>query len=94
MITPKSMTAWQTRSAALGAIAVALALAVLAARTGERESARAARPEAGGEKRWQAVASTSCRKPRSAGPPRQPDLTVTSRPPISSTSFFEAMATP
>lgn len=50
------MTAWQTRSAALGAIAVALALAVLAARTGERESARAARPEAAGEKRWQAVA--------------------------------------
>jgi HlyD family secretion protein len=56
MITPKSMTAWQTRSAALGAIAVALALAVLAARTGERESARAARPEAADEKRWQAVA--------------------------------------
>jgi HlyD family secretion protein len=52
----QSMTAWQTRSAALGAIAVALALAVLAARTGERESGRAARPEAAGEKRWQAVA--------------------------------------
>src|SRR5262245_57562971 len=50
------MTAWQTRSAALGAIAVALALAVLAAKTGERESARAARPEAADEKRWQAVA--------------------------------------
>jgi HlyD family secretion protein len=56
MITPKSMTAWQTRSAALGAIAVALALAMLATRTGERESASAARPEAAGEKRWQAVA--------------------------------------
>ena len=50
------MTAWQTRSAALGAIAVALALAVLAARTGERESARAGRPEGADEKRWQAVA--------------------------------------
>lgn len=50
------MTAWQTRSAAVGAIAVALALAALAARTGEQEGARAARPEAAGEKRWQAVA--------------------------------------
>jgi HlyD family secretion protein len=50
------MTAWQTRSAVLGAIAVALALAVLAARTGERESARAGRPDGADEKRWQAVA--------------------------------------
>ena len=50
------MTAWKTRSAAVGAIAVALALAALAARTGERESARAARPEGADEKRWQAVA--------------------------------------
>jgi HlyD family secretion protein len=56
MIRPKSMTAWKTRSAAVGAVAVALALAVLAARTGERENARAARPEAPHEKRWQAVA--------------------------------------
>jgi HlyD family secretion protein len=50
------MTAWKTRSAAVGVIAVVLALAALAARTGERESARAARPEAADEKRWQAVA--------------------------------------
>jgi HlyD family secretion protein len=56
MIRPKSMTAWKTRSAAVAAVAVALALAVLAARTGERENARAARPEAPDEKRWQAVA--------------------------------------
>jgi HlyD family secretion protein len=50
------MTAWKTRSAAVGAIAIAVALAALAARTGERESARAARPEGADEKRWQAVA--------------------------------------
>jgi len=47
---------WKTRSAAVGAIAIALALAALAARTGERESARAARPESADEKRWQRLA--------------------------------------
>jgi HlyD family secretion protein len=42
--------------AALGAVAVAFALAALAARTGEQENARAARPEAADDKRWQTVA--------------------------------------
>jgi HlyD family secretion protein len=56
-MTPSSMSAWKGRSAAgAGAVAVALALAVLAARTGEQESARAARPEASDDKRWQTVA--------------------------------------
>jgi HlyD family secretion protein len=51
------MRAWKGRWAAgVGAVAVALALAVLAARTGEQESARAARPEANDDKRWQTVA--------------------------------------
>src|SRR5262245_60242603 len=52
-----SMSARKSRSATgLGAVAVALALAILAARTGEPESARSARPEAGDDKRWQTVA--------------------------------------
>ena len=56
-MTPSSMSAWKGRSAAgVGAIAVALALAMLAARTGEQEGARAARPEASDDKRWQTVA--------------------------------------
>jgi HlyD family secretion protein len=56
-MTPSSMSAWKVRWAAgVGAVAVALALAVLAARTGEQESARAARPEASDDKRWQTVA--------------------------------------
>jgi HlyD family secretion protein len=56
-MTPSSMRAWKGRWAAgVGAVAVALALAVLAARTGEQESARAARPEANDDKRWQTVA--------------------------------------
>ena len=50
------MSGWKSRSAALGAVAVALALAVLAARTGEQESTRAARSEAPDAKRWQTVA--------------------------------------
>jgi hypothetical protein len=55
MMTPKSMSAWKSRSAVLGAVAVAFALAALAARTGEQENARAARPEAADDKRWQTV---------------------------------------
>ena len=56
-MTPSSMSAWKGRSAAgIGAVAVALALAMLAARTGEQEGARAARPEASDDKRWQTVA--------------------------------------
>ena len=56
-MTPSSMSAWKGRSAAcVGAVAVALALAMLAARTGEQEGARAARPEASDDKRWQTVA--------------------------------------
>jgi HlyD family secretion protein len=53
---PKSMSGWKSRSAALGAVAVALALAVLAARTGEQESTRATRSDAPDGKRWQTVA--------------------------------------
>jgi HlyD family secretion protein len=53
---PKSMSGWKSRSAALGAVAAALALAVLAARTGEQESTRATRSEAPDAKRWQTVA--------------------------------------
>jgi HlyD family secretion protein len=56
MMTPTSLTGWKTKSAVLGAVAVALALAVLAARTGEQESARAGRPEPVDGKRWQTVA--------------------------------------
>ena len=56
-MTPSSMSAWKSRSAAgIGAIAVALVLAVLAARTGEQEGARTGRPEASDDKRWQTVA--------------------------------------
>jgi HlyD family secretion protein len=56
-MTPSSMSAWKGRSAAgIGAVAVALALAMLAARTGEQEGVRAARPEASDDKRWQTVA--------------------------------------
>jgi HlyD family secretion protein len=55
-MTPNSMSAWKSRSAALGAVAVALVLAVLAARTGEQESTRATRSEAPDAKRWQTVA--------------------------------------
>jgi len=56
-MTPSSMSAWKGRSAAcVGAVAVALALAMLAARTGEQEGVRAARPEASDDKRWQTVA--------------------------------------
>jgi HlyD family secretion protein len=53
---PKSLSGWKSRSAALGAVAAALALAVLAARTGEQESTRATRSEAPDAKRWQTVA--------------------------------------
>src|SRR5215831_3951388 len=56
MITTTSLTGWKTKAAVLGAVAVALALAVLAARTGEQESARGGRPEAANGKRWQTVA--------------------------------------
>ena len=56
-MTPSSMSAWKSRSAAgIGAIAVVLALAVLAARTGEQESARTGRSEPSDDKRWQTVA--------------------------------------
>jgi HlyD family secretion protein len=56
-MTPSSMSAWKGRSAAgVGAVVVALALAMLAARTGEQEGVRAARPEASDDKRWQTVA--------------------------------------
>src|SRR6201989_2235245 len=56
-MTPSSMSAWKGRSAAgVAAVAVALALAMLAARTGEQEGVRAARPEASDDKRWQTVA--------------------------------------
>jgi len=56
-MTPSSKSVWKTRSAAgIGAAAIALALAVLAARTGEQESARGGRPEASDDKRWQTVA--------------------------------------
>jgi len=55
-MTPRSLTGWKTKSAVLGAVAVALALAVLAARTGGQESARAGRPESADGKRWQTVA--------------------------------------
>jgi HlyD family secretion protein len=56
MITPKSMTAWKSKSAALAVVAAVFALAVLAARTGEQDAARASRPGAGDDKRWQTVA--------------------------------------
>jgi HlyD family secretion protein len=56
MITPKSMTAWKSKSAAVAVVAAVFALAVLAARTGEQDAARASRPEAGDDKRWQTVA--------------------------------------
>jgi hypothetical protein len=39
------LTAWKSKSAALGAVAVVFALAVLAAKTGEQDAARAPRPE-------------------------------------------------
>jgi HlyD family secretion protein len=55
MMTPTSLTGWKTKSAVLGAVAVALGLAVLAARTGEQES-RAGRPDPADGKRWQTVA--------------------------------------
>src|ERR1700745_3960002 len=56
-MTPSSMSAWKGRSAAgAGAVAGALALARLAARTGEQEGVGAARPEASDDKRWQTVA--------------------------------------
>src|SRR5258707_5267597 len=56
VIAATNLTGWKTKSAVLGAVAVALALAVLAARTGEQEGARAGRPEAADGKRWQTVA--------------------------------------
>jgi len=55
-MTPRSLTGWKTKSAVLGAVAVALVLAVPAARTGGQESARAGRPESADGKRWQTVA--------------------------------------
>src|SRR5438874_10657642 len=56
IMTPRSLTGWKTKSAVLGAVAVALVLAVPAARTGGQESARAGRPESADGKRWQTVA--------------------------------------
>jgi HlyD family secretion protein len=56
MVTSKSPIASKSRTAALGAIAVVFALAALAPKPGAQEAARAARPEAGDDKRWQAVA--------------------------------------
>jgi HlyD family secretion protein len=56
MMTPTSLTGWKSKSAVLGAVAVALGLAVLAATTGEQESTRAGRPEPADGKRWQTVA--------------------------------------
>jgi hypothetical protein len=50
------LTAWKSKSAALGAVAVVFALAVLAAKTGEQDAARAPRPEMADDKRWQTVA--------------------------------------
>jgi len=46
----------KSKSAARGAAAAIFALAVLAARTGAQEPARASRPEAADDKRWQTVA--------------------------------------
>jgi len=56
MITPKSRTAWKSKSAAVGVVAAVFALAVLAARTGTQDAARAPRPEMADDKRWQTVA--------------------------------------
>jgi HlyD family secretion protein len=62
MVASKSPVAWKTsvasksRTAALGAIALLLALGALESKPGAQEATRAARPEAGNDKRWQAVA--------------------------------------
>jgi HlyD family secretion protein len=56
MVSSKSPIASKSRTAALGAIAIVLALAALAPKPGAQEAARAARPEAADDKRWQAVA--------------------------------------
>src|SRR5260221_13924206 len=50
MIPPTNLTGWKTKSAVLGAVAVALALAGLAAGTGEQGGARAGRPQTAGGK--------------------------------------------
>ena len=55
MITPKSMMASKNKSA-VRAVVVVFVLAALAARTGAQETARASRPEAADDKRWQTVA--------------------------------------
>jgi hypothetical protein len=52
----RALTAWKSKSAALGAVAVVFALAVLAAKTGEQDAARAPRPEMADDKRWPTVA--------------------------------------
>src|SRR5262245_46004382 len=56
MVTRKSMIGSKSKSAARGAAAAIFALSVLAARTGAQEPARASRPEAADDKRWQTVA--------------------------------------
>jgi HlyD family secretion protein len=58
MITPKSMMGSKNKSAVRGAAAVVFVfvLAALAARTGAQQAARASRPEAADDKRWQTVA--------------------------------------
>lgn len=58
MITPKSMLGSKNKSAVRGAAAVVFVFvaAALAARTGAQETARASRPEAADDKRWQTVA--------------------------------------
>jgi ABC-type glycerol-3-phosphate transport system substrate-binding protein len=51
------MVMMKSKAAAFGALlAVAVACAALAAKTGAQEAGRALRPEAADEKRWQAVA--------------------------------------
>ena len=58
MITPKSMMRSKNKSAVRGAAAVVFVFvaAALAVRTGAQETARASRPEAADDKRWQTVA--------------------------------------
>src|SRR5262249_14699027 len=55
MITPKSMMGSKNKSA-VRAVVFVFVLAALAARTGAQETARASRPEAADDKRWQTVA--------------------------------------
>jgi HlyD family secretion protein len=56
MVASKIMTLSKNRTLALGAVAIVFVLAVLAVRTGAQDAARADRPDAADDKRWQAVA--------------------------------------